>query len=70
MAVNVSLVSGFDSETGKVFCNLVFHALGGRIHRGLKGCLNFLKPSLDKFRRYRGMVKKIDAAPCHVMQTS
>ena len=51
-----------DSETGTVFCNLVFHALAEE-YIGDSKAAELLNLPLDKFRRYRGM-EEIDAAPC------
>lgn len=50
------------SETGKVFCNLVFHALAEE-YIGDSKAAELLSLPLDKFRRYRSM-EEIDAAPC------
>lgn len=51
-----------NSETGKVFCNLVFHALAEE-YIGDSKAAELLSLPLDKFRRYRSM-EEIDAAPC------
>lgn len=49
-------------EAGKVFCNLVFHALAEEFIGDSKAA-ELLSLPLDKFRRYRSM-EEIDVAPC------